>query len=49
MTATGKIRKTVLLPLSQTAMRFYGRVAYHDFEGPAISGDVLRGHGDHAC
>lgn len=28
-----------LLPLSQTAMRFHGRVAYHDFEGPAISGD----------
>ncbi|MES2194227.1 MAG: class II aldolase/adducin family protein [Pseudomonadota bacterium] len=26
-----------LLPLSQTAMRFHGRVAYHDFEGPAIS------------
>ena len=28
-----------LLPLSQTAMRFHGRVAYHEFEGPAISGD----------
>jgi len=28
-----------LLPLSQTAMRFHGRVAYHDFEGPAISGE----------
>jgi ribulose-5-phosphate 4-epimerase/fuculose-1-phosphate aldolase len=28
-----------LLPLSQTAMRFHGRVGYHDFEGPAISGD----------
>jgi ribulose-5-phosphate 4-epimerase/fuculose-1-phosphate aldolase len=28
-----------LLPLSQTAMRFHGRVAYHDFEGPAINGD----------
>jgi ribulose-5-phosphate 4-epimerase/fuculose-1-phosphate aldolase len=27
-----------LLPLSQTAMRFHGRVAYHDFEGPAING-----------
>jgi ribulose-5-phosphate 4-epimerase/fuculose-1-phosphate aldolase len=24
-----------LLPLSQTAMRFHGRVGYHDFEGPA--------------
>lgn len=28
-----------LLPLSQTAMRFHGRIGYHDFEGPAISGD----------
>jgi ribulose-5-phosphate 4-epimerase/fuculose-1-phosphate aldolase len=28
-----------LLPLSQTAMRFHGQVAYHDFEGPAIDGD----------
>lgn len=28
-----------LLPLSQTAMRFHGRVGYHDFEGPAISGE----------
>src|SRR6185436_4071859 len=27
-----------LLPLSQTAMRFFGRIGYHDFEGPAISG-----------
>ena len=25
-----------LLPLSQTAMRFHGRVAYHDYEGPAF-------------
>lgn len=25
-----------LLPISQTALRFYGRVGYHDFEGPAI-------------
>ncbi len=25
-----------LLPLTQTAMRFYGRVSYHDYEGPAI-------------
>ncbi|GEM_PF-105645 len=24
-----------LLPLSQTALRFYGRIGYHDFEGPA--------------
>lgn len=39
-----------LLPLSQTAMRFAGRVAYHDFEGPAISGAecdrVVRDLGD---
>ena len=27
-----------LMPLSQTAMRFHGQVAYHEFEGPAISG-----------
>ena len=25
-----------LMPLSQTAMRFMGRVAYHDYEGPAF-------------
>lgn len=25
-----------LLPLTQTAMRFYGRVAYHDYEGPVL-------------
>lgn len=28
-----------LLPLSQSAMMFYGEVAYHDFEGPAINVD----------
>ena len=28
-----------LLPLSQTAMRFHGQLAYHAFEGPAIDGD----------
>jgi ribulose-5-phosphate 4-epimerase/fuculose-1-phosphate aldolase len=28
-----------LLPLSQTAMRFHGQLAYHDFEGPAINGE----------
>ncbi|HZS85604.1 MAG TPA: class II aldolase/adducin family protein [Stellaceae bacterium] len=28
--------KCGLLPLSQTAMRFYGRLAYHDYEGPAL-------------
>ncbi len=26
-----------LLPLSQTAMRFYGHLAYHDYEGPAFN------------
>jgi ribulose-5-phosphate 4-epimerase/fuculose-1-phosphate aldolase len=25
-----------LMPLSQTAMRFMGRIAYHDYEGPAF-------------
>ncbi len=29
--------KCGLLPLTQTAMRFYGRVSYHDYEGPAIN------------
>jgi len=28
-----------LLPLSQTSMRFHGKIAYHEFEGPAISGE----------
>ncbi len=28
--------KVGLLPLSQTAMRFHGQVAYHDYEGPAF-------------
>jgi ribulose-5-phosphate 4-epimerase/fuculose-1-phosphate aldolase len=28
--------KCGLLPLTQTAMRFYNRVAYHDYEGPAL-------------
>ena len=31
--------KQGLLPLTQTAMRFYGRCAYHDYEGPAIDRD----------
>src|SRR2546430_5341084 len=26
-----------LMPLSQTAMRFAGHVAYHDYEGPAFN------------
>ena len=28
--------KCGLLPLTQHAMRFYGKVSYHDYEGPAI-------------
>lgn len=28
-----------LLPLSQTAMRFYNKVSYHDYEGPAVNLD----------
>jgi class II aldolase/adducin N-terminal domain-containing protein len=43
--------KEGLLPLSQTAMRFHGRVGYHEFEGPAISGAecdrVVRDLGEH--
>ncbi len=31
--------KCGLLPLTQTAMRFHGRVGYHDYEGPAIDLD----------
>jgi ribulose-5-phosphate 4-epimerase/fuculose-1-phosphate aldolase len=31
-----------LLPLSQSAMMFFGRVAYHDFEGPAVNLDERR-------
>lgn len=31
--------KRGLLPISQTAMWFHGRIAYHDFEGPAINRD----------
>jgi len=40
-TAVGSLEEG-LLPLSQTAMRFYGGVAYHDFEGPAINGDECK-------
>ena len=39
-----------LLPLSQTAMRFHGHVAYHDYEGPAFNrgekGRLVRHLGD---
>jgi ribulose-5-phosphate 4-epimerase/fuculose-1-phosphate aldolase len=31
--------KCGLLPLNQTSMRFYGRLSYHDFEGPAMDLD----------
>ena len=34
--------KSGLLPLTQTAMRFYGRIAYHDYEGPALDLDEQR-------
>ena len=29
--------KCGLLPLSQTGIRFHGRIGYHDYEGPAIN------------
>jgi ribulose-5-phosphate 4-epimerase/fuculose-1-phosphate aldolase len=29
--------KCGLLPLTQTAMRFHGRLGYHDYEGPALN------------
>src|SRR5271154_2559614 len=28
-----------LLPLTQTAMRFHGRIGYHEYEGPAVELD----------
>lgn len=31
--------KCGLLPLNQTAIRFYGHIGYHDYEGPAINLD----------
>jgi ribulose-5-phosphate 4-epimerase/fuculose-1-phosphate aldolase len=31
--------KEGLLPLTQTAMRFYERIGYHDYEGPAVDKD----------
>lgn len=32
-----------LMPISQTALRFLGRIGYHDFEGPAIdAGERVR-------
>lgn len=45
--------KCGLLPLTQTATRFFGRVAYHDFNGPErdpAERDVLAHHlGAHNC
>jgi len=42
--------KCGLLPINQHAMRFYGRIAYHDFQGfefdPAMSGVLERDLGD---
>lgn len=31
-----------LLPVSQQALRFYGRTSYHDYEGPAVDLDERR-------
>ncbi|WP_313808424.1 class II aldolase/adducin family protein [Sphingobium sp.] len=31
--------KCGLLPISQTSMRFYDRMGYHDFEGPAVNAE----------
>ena len=28
--------KQGLLPLTQTAMRFYGRIGFHDYEEPTV-------------
>jgi len=36
-----------LLPLSQTAMRFHGNLAYHDYEGPAFNRGEKRRLVDH--
>jgi ribulose-5-phosphate 4-epimerase/fuculose-1-phosphate aldolase len=42
-----------LLPLSQHAMRFYGRIAYHDYEGIALSMEersrIIANLGKHAA
>jgi ribulose-5-phosphate 4-epimerase/fuculose-1-phosphate aldolase len=43
--------KEGLMPLSQTAMRFHGHVAYHDYEGPAFDrgekGRLVKHLGEH--
>ncbi len=40
-----------LLPLNQTAIRFHGRIGYHDYEGPAINLDererIVESLGEH--
>jgi len=45
--------KCGLLPLSQTAMRFFGHLGYHDYEGPAIDLDererLVRHLGPHSA
>jgi ribulose-5-phosphate 4-epimerase/fuculose-1-phosphate aldolase len=45
--------KDGLLPLSQHAMRFYGRIGYHDYEGIALSteerGRIITNLGNHAA
>lgn len=37
-TAVASMRQG-LMPVSQTAMRFFGRTSYHDYEGPAFETD----------
>lgn len=45
--------KDGLLPLSQHAMRFYGRIGYHDYEGIALSTEererIIANLGNHAA
>lgn len=40
-----------LLPISQTSIRFYGNIGYHDYEGPAINLDererIVESLGEH--
>lgn len=42
-----------LLPISQHALKFHGRLAYHDYEGIALDLDererLVRDLGEHAC
>lgn len=39
--------KCGLLPISQKALRFYGRIAYHRYEGPAINLEERARLGEH--